>query len=245
MATGRTRRGSGRQTGGWRVRAARLLRLAIAVIALFALLPPALVLVYAVDGIRPVSTLMIGRTLMMKPVDRRWVPFSDISPLLAHSVLMSEDGQFCSHRGVDWRELNAVIDDALGGEPTRGASTLPMQTVKNLFLWPGRSYVRKAVEIPLAMFADLVWSKRRMMEIYLNIAEWDEGVFGAEAAARHYFGRSADRLSARQSALLAVTLPNPAARNPANPSARLSRLAGVVERRARKAGGYIGCLTGP
>ena len=154
----------------------------------------------------------------------------------------SEDGQFRFHRGVDWRELNAVIDDALDGEKTRGASTLPMQVAKNLFLWPHRSFVRKIFEIPYALFADLVWSKRRMMEIYLNMAEWDEGVFGIEAASRHYFNRSASRLTRSQAALLTVTLPNPAERNPAKPSRALSKLAKVIERRASQSGAYVKCL---
>jgi monofunctional biosynthetic peptidoglycan transglycosylase len=155
---------------------------------------------------------------------------------------MSEDGQFCRHRGVDWVELNAVISDALDGEKPRGASTIPMQTAKNLFLWSGRSYFRKGIEIPLAIYLDAVLSKKRIMEIYLNIAEWDKGVFGIEAAAKHYFGRSASQLSARQAALLTVTLPNPADRNPARPSAGLNRLARLIERRAAKAGGYVGCV---
>ncbi len=155
---------------------------------------------------------------------------------------MSEDGQFCFHRGVDWGELNAVIDDALDGEKTRGASTLPMQVAKNLFLWPHRSLIRKVFEIPYALFADLVWSKRRMMEIYLNMAEWDEGIFGIEAASQHYFKRPASRLTRSQAALLTVTLPNPAKRNPAKPSRALSKLARVIERRANQSGAYVKCL---
>jgi monofunctional biosynthetic peptidoglycan transglycosylase len=185
---------------------------------------------------------MLARMFTGQSVDRRWIKLDDIASVVPQSVIMSEDGQFCSHRGVDWDELTAVIDDALDGEKTRGASTLPMQTVKNLFLWPQRSFIRKGFEIPYAIFADAVLPKHRIMEIYLNIAEWDEGIFGIEAASRHYFNRSASKLSRRQAALLTVTLPNPKKRNPAKPSRSLNRLAKIVEKRATQSGAYIKCL---
>jgi monofunctional biosynthetic peptidoglycan transglycosylase len=141
---------------------------------------------------------------------------------------------------VDWAELNAVLDDPDG--PSRGASTIAMQTARNLFLWQSPSYVRKGLEIPIALYADLLWSKRRMMAIYLNIAEWGPNIFGIEAAAQHYFGRPAKDLTANQSALLAVTLPNPRVRNPAKPSRQMQSLARTVAARARAAGDYIKCL---
>ena len=216
-------------------------RLALAAVVVVAL-PFALTLFYAVPGVRPVSVLMVGDLVTFRGFDRQWVPLEEMGSALPHSVMMSEDGQFCFHRGVDWAELNAVINDALAGEPSRGASTIPMQTVKNLFLWHGRSYLRKALEVPLAIYFDAVLSKRRIMEIYLNIAEWGPNIYGAEAAAQHYFGRSARDLSARQAALLAVTLPSPATRNPAKPGPGLQRIAAVVQRRAARAGDYVGCL---
>lgn len=219
-----------------------VLRILVLLLVLAVSVPLLLGIVYRIDGVRPVSTLMLARAVTLQPVERNWVPLEEIAPVMMHSVIMSEDGRFCGHRGVDWRELNAVIDDALEGEKTRGASTLPMQTAKNLFLWHGRSYIRKAIEIPLALYVDLIWPKRRVLEVYLNVAEWDDGVFGVEAAAQHYFGRSASRLTARQAALLTATLPNPTARNPAKPTAGLNRLAGVIEERARQAGAYVGCL---
>lgn len=219
-----------------------LARRLIAIALILALLPVIFTFIYAISGTKPTSTLIMGRALLGKSVDRRWVNIEDVAPVLPQSVIMSEDGQFCFHHGVDWRELNAVIDNALEGEKTRGASTLPMQTVKNLFLWPHRSLVRKIFEVPYAIIADLVWSKRRMMEIYLNIAEWDEGIFGIEAASRHYFNKPASKLSRRQAALLTVSLPNPKGRNPAKPSKSLLRLARVVEKRARQSGAYIKCL---
>jgi len=160
-------------------------------------------------------------------------------PLLAATV-MSEDGQFCRHRGVDWGELRAVLKSL--DEASRGASTISMQTVKNLYLWNSRSYVRKAVEIPLALYADAVLGKRRMMEIYLNIAEFGPGIFGAEAAARRYFGVPASALNYRQAALLVASLPNPGARNPAAPSRTLQALAARLTGRAQRAGSYIDCL---
>lgn len=220
----------------------RLFRLVFSVILILIVAPYILVLVYVPSFIHPVSTLMAGETLIGRAYERHWVGFDDIAPVLVQSVLMSEDGQYCIHKGVDWNALNGVIGDALGGEGVRGASTIPMQTVKNLFLTSSRTFVRKGLEIPLALWADLVWSKRRTMEIYLNVAEWAPGVFGIEAAAQAYFGRSAADLSRRQAALLAVTLPSPIKRNPAKPSNGLSRLAQKIEKRASQSGAYIKCL---
>lgn len=210
--------------------------------ALILILIP-LILVPVYRFVPPVSALMVYERLTGVAVERTWVPLDQIAPSLQASVLMSEDGRFCSHDGIDWDELAIVLDQ--GDEPTRGASTIPMQTVKNLFLWQGRSFVRKAIEMPLAVYADFVWGKRRTMEIYLNIAELGPGVFGVEAAAQHYFGRPAAELTARQSALLAATLPNPGARDPGNPSGRLDALAGRIQGRAAQSGAYIGCLAPP
>jgi monofunctional biosynthetic peptidoglycan transglycosylase len=167
----------------------------------------------------PVSTLMLGQRLAGTPIERRWVPLERISPHLVKAVILSEDGAFCRHRGVDWRALGQAMETA------RGGSTITMQVVKNLFLWPSRSYVRKAIEIALACLVELIWPKRRILEIYLNIAEWGDGVFGAEAAARWHFGKSAAQLTAAEAALLAVALPNPTERPAGSPSPQMSRLA--------------------
>ncbi|MFZ1681360.1 MAG: monofunctional biosynthetic peptidoglycan transglycosylase [Rhizobiaceae bacterium] len=212
------------------------------IVAVLVAIPLILTLVYALPFVHPVSTLMAGDLVTLKGYDRRWVDMEEIAPVLVHSVIMSEDGQFCAHWGIDLRELGGVIDDAIDGEPVRGASTLTMQSVKNLFLWPGRSILRKLLELPMAVGYDLVLTKRRIMEIYLNVAEWGPGIYGIEAAARHHFGRSAKNLTARQAALLAVTLPNPIRRNPAKPTAALRKLAAVIERRAAQAGAYVGCV---
>ena len=216
----------------------RLLNWAVAIV----LLPYLLILVYAVDFVRPISTLMLWDLVTLKGYDRRWVEFEDISPVLVQSVMMSEDGQFCNHFGVDVRQLQGVVEDALDGEATRGASTIPMQTAKNLFLWNGRSFVRKGLELPLALGADAVWSKKRLMEIYLNIAEWGPGIYGVEAAAQHHFKTSASKLSRKQAALLAVSLPNPITRVASKPSRGMNRLANLIQRRARASGAYIKCL---
>jgi monofunctional biosynthetic peptidoglycan transglycosylase len=201
---------------------------------------PALVVVLTLAylAVPPVSTLMIARWLSGGSVARTFTPLSQISPQLPAAVIASEDARFCQHGGVDWSALHEVISDEDG--PSRGASTIPMQVAKNLFLWPSRSYVRKALEIPLAMFIDLIWSKRRMIEIYLNVAEWGEGTFGAEAAARRHFDKPARELSRREAALLAASLPNPLVRNPGRPSVRLRASAGRVS--ARIEGTPVDCL---
>ncbi len=226
----------------WRSGPRRWLLIAAAVLAVLALLPVVLVPLYAVVR-PPFSTLELGQRLTGTTIEKQWVALDDIAPVLMHAVVMAEDGQFCSHRGVDLGELRAVLQSESG--PQRGASTIPMQVAKNLFLWPQRSYVRKAMEIPLAIWIDMVWSKRRTMEIYLNIVEWGPGVFGAEAAAQHWFGVSAAQLSRGQAARMAAALPNPHARNPARPGPGTQRIAGIIERRAAQAGAYVRCLAPP
>ena len=157
-----------------------LLRVVLLLLAIFA----ALVALWAFAP--PVSTLMLARWVTFRPVERVWTPLERIAPALPLAVIASEDGRFCRHWGVDWGALREVIDAAGEDGPSRGASTIPMQSAKNLFLWPSRSALRKGLEIPAALIIDRVWGKRRVMEAYLNIAEWGEGIFGAEAAARRW-----------------------------------------------------------
>ena len=153
---------------------------------------------------------MLWRWATGERVERSWAPLAAIAPALPRAVMAAEDARFCIHHGIDFGELRAAIEDADDLSEMRGGSTIAQQTAKNLFLWPGRSVVRKALEFPLALWLDLVLGKRRVMEIYLNIAEWGpNGEFGAEAAARHAFGKSARDLTAREAALLAAILPNP------------------------------------
>ncbi len=180
----------------------------------------------------PASTLILGQRLTGTTITQHWVPLERISPNLRTAVIVSEDGQFCRHHGVDWGELKEAIDSASDGI-ARGGSTISMQVVKNLFLWPSRSYVRKAIEIPLAYIVEVVWSKRRILEIYLNIAEWGPGVFGAEAAARYHFRKPATQLGPRESALLAVSLPNPFERRAGRPGPGTARLADNLLSRMR------------
>lgn len=210
----------------------------ITALVIIAALPLVLTPIYAI--VPPVSVLMLWSGVTGQGMTRNWVGLDRIAPSLVNSVLMSEDARFCLHHGVDWQELNAVLDSE--GGPARGASTVPMQMMKNLFLWPSRSYVRKGLEIPLAYYADFVLSKRRIIEIYLNIAEWGPGLFGAEAASQYYFKRPASQLSSAQAALLAAALPNPILRNPAKPSRYMMSRARIVQGRARTAGDYVGCI---
>ena len=221
----------------WLSHLAWALALAILVVVL---LPYLLVPLYRT--LNPVSTLMLWRWATGARVERSFVPIERMAPALPMTVIASEDGRFCSHRGIDWRELRERLDDVDDISAARAVSTITQQTAKNLFLWPGRSFVRKALELPLALWIDLVLPKRRVLEIYLNIAEWGPGIYGIEAAAQHHFGLSAKQLSRRQAALLAVSLPNPIARNPARPGPGLRRLANLIERRAGRSGAYVGCL---
>ncbi len=192
-------------------------------------------------AIAPVSNLMIGRWLTGQPVDRRFVPLSAISPKLIASVILSEDGQFCREHGVDFSALREVIGDG-DAAPTRGASTLTMQVVKNLFLWPGRSYIRKGLEIPLAVALDTLWGKRRVLEAYLNVAEWGDGIFGIEAAAQREFHVSAAALTIRQAALLATALPNPILRSVTRPSRRHRQLAQRIVDMQGLAAAHVACV---
>jgi monofunctional biosynthetic peptidoglycan transglycosylase len=153
-----------------------------------------------------------------------------MAPALPLTVIAAEDGRFCQHRGIDWEEIRDQIEDLEDIREARGVSTITQQTAKNLFLWPSRSLVRKAIEFPLALWIDLVLPKWRILEIYLNIAEWGpRGQFGAEAASRYAFNKSAGALSPREAALLAAVLPNPRRRSARNPGPAVRRLAGIYE----------------
>jgi len=191
----------------------------------------------------PGSMLMVIRKLEGTTIRHKWVPLEKISPVLVKTVVTSEDAGFCRHWGVDWSAIDTAIAQAerRGGAP-RGASTIPMQTAKNLFLWPQRSYVRKGVEIPLAYAMTAIWGKRRLIEIYLNIAEWGDGIFGVEAAARAHFRRPASALTARQAAQLAAALPNPHVRHAGRPGPRTRRLASHIERRVRRENTPLSCI---
>jgi monofunctional biosynthetic peptidoglycan transglycosylase len=210
------------------LRAARNLLLILLVVLL---LPYLLAPLYRTG--HPVSTLMAWRYLTGAQMSRQWIDFGAISPSLPRSVVASEDAKFCSHHGIDWDALREVIDEADDGEVTRGGSTITQQVAKNLFLWPGRSMVRKALEFPLALWIDLVLPKQRILEIYLNIAELGPtGQFGAQAGSIYAFGHPASALAPREAALLAAILPNPVRRSARNPGPGVRRLAGTYTARA-------------
>ena len=225
---------------GRRFRIAILLRwvglAGLALVIVFA----ALVALYAVA--RPVSTLMIGRMIAGKSYERIYVRLADVAPVAVASVIASEDDGFCGNDGVDWDALHDVVSGAGEKGPSRGASTITMQTAKNLFLWPGRSTIRKGIEIGVALVLGKAWSKARTVEVYLNIAEWGDGVFGIEAAARRYFHKRASELDARESALLATSLPNPTKRNAAHPSPIQRILAARIVARASDTADRLDCL---
>ena len=208
----------------------------LALIALF------FVLVALYASIPPVSTLMLARAATGRPTERIAVPLDAMAPAAVAAVVASEDATFCANDGVDWGALHEVLASAGERGPSRGASTLTMQTVKNLFLWPGRSPLRKGLEIPMALVLGKLWPKRRVLEVYLNIAEWGDGTFGLEAAARRYFHKSARALDAREGALLATALPNPIKRDPARPTAIQRRRAEIITMRAAADPDALKCL---
>ena len=229
-------------SGSARRTAFRLARWLIVAVVAVLLLPYALTPLYRV--IDPVSTPMLARWAVGKRVDRTFVPMERIAAVLPRSVVASEDARFCAHRGIDWTELQAALDDADDITEARGASTITQQVAKNLFLWPGRSFIRKGLEFPLALWIDLVVPKRRIMEIYLNIAEWGpNGEFGVEAGSRHAFNKPASQLSAGEAALLTAMLPNPKRRSAKQPRPGVRRIAGVVQSRAARPGTLDACLS--
>ncbi|MHA6265662.1 monofunctional biosynthetic peptidoglycan transglycosylase [uncultured Aliiroseovarius sp.] len=162
----------------------------------------------------PTTPHIIAEKMRLGWADHQWVDLEEIAPVMARSVVAAEDANFCQHWGFDMRAIRAAIDE--GG--ARGASTLSQQVVKNAYLWHGRSWPRKALEAVITPAVELVWTKRRILEVYLNVAEFDEGIFGVEAAARHYFGVGPAELSAVQAARLAALLPNPKERSASRPS---------------------------
>jgi monofunctional biosynthetic peptidoglycan transglycosylase len=206
---------------------------ALVVALVLLLLPYLLTPVYLV--VPPVSTVMVWRWVTGARVERTWVPLAEATPTLPLTVIVAEDAQFCLHHGIDWRGLREAIEEAESLAEARGGSTITQQVAKNVFLWPGRSYLRKVLEFPLALWIDLVMPKRRIMEIYLNVAEWGpNGEFGAEAGAQRAFRKSARRLNAQEAALMAAVLPNPRQRSAGRPSATVRRLAGIYAARARR-----------
>jgi len=182
----------------------------IVVVALYRFLPP------------PGTPLMLIRRVEGYGIDKSWRPLDQISPHLIRAAMAGEDARFCRHRGFDWGAVATAWDRYQSGHGrVLGASTISMQTAKNVFLWPGRDWLRKGFEAWFTALIELAWGKRRIMEIYLNVAEWGRGVYGAEAAARHYFHKPADALDPEEAVRLAAALPDPLGWSPRHPGRRL------------------------
>lgn len=227
----RTRRnrapgGRRRQAGGGRGargRFGRARRIVLRVVlGVGAVLVAAVVLFAVVNP--PVTATMLAEKRRLGAISHQWVPLAAVAPAMRRAVVAAEDANFCLHAGFDLAAIRAAIEDGA----RRGASTITQQTVKNVYLWQGRSWPRKALEALLTPAVELVWSKRRILEVYLNVAEFGEGIFGVEAAARAYFNRPAAELSARQAALLAAVLPAPRSRSPVAPGPALLRRAAAI-----------------
>ncbi len=191
--------------------------------------------------VNPVVTpYMIAESWRQGGVSRDWVDLEEMAPAVARSVVAAEDANFCLHWGFDMKAIRKALDEGAG----RGASTLTQQVVKNVFLWHGRSWPRKALEALMTPVVELLWTKRRILEVYLNVAETGKGRFGVEAAAEAYFGRTAAKLSPAQAALIAAALPDPKGRNPGRPSGYLrGRAAAIAEGAATiRADGRAACF---
>tara|TARA_R110002124_G_scaffold3749_2_gene23967 strand:+ start:533 stop:1207 length:675 start_codon:yes stop_codon:yes gene_type:complete len=192
------------------------------------LLPVGGVLIHAVVP-PPTTLLMVQQAVAGHGLDYRWRSLDDISPRLVEAVIASEDARFCRHDGFDFKAIEKAMDDNARGRKVRGGSTISQQTAKNVFLWPGRSWIRKGLEAGYTVLIETVWPKRRIMEVYLNVAEWAPGVYGAEAAARHWYGKGADQLTAREAARLAAILPSPRRYNAGKPGPYVRRRASRVQ----------------
>src|SRR4051812_28424987 len=207
---------------GWLVRLALLLGVAflaisVAAVALYRVVPPR------------ATPLMLIRAAQGYDVTKTWRPLEKISPNLVRAVIAGEDARFCQHHGFDWDAIEAAWE-RYRRERGRlvGASTISMQTAKNLFLWPGRDWPRKALEAWFTAWIELAWSKHRIIEVYLNIVEWGPGIYGAEAAARHHFGKPAISLTAAEAARLAAVLPDPLDRSAKSPGPAARRHAAFI-----------------
>lgn len=177
----------------------------------------------------PITPLMVIRRIEGgAPIKKEWRDLDEITPNMVRCALASEDNNFLGHYGFDFGAIQKAIDENKKGKRQRGGSTISQQTAKNVFLWPGHSWVRKGLEVYFTSLIELFWTKERIMEVYLNVIEMGDGIYGAQAAAQHYFNRNADKLSLRQCALITACYPNPLKRNPARPTAYLNRRATAI-----------------
>ncbi|HZW16950.1 MAG TPA: monofunctional biosynthetic peptidoglycan transglycosylase [Brevundimonas sp.] len=194
----------------------------------------------------PATFLMVTRTVEGEGLTYRWRSLDDISPRLVEAVIASEDSTFCAHRGFDMKAIEKALKANERGGRIRGGSTISQQTAKNVFLWPGRDWVRKGLEAGYTVLIETLWGKRRIVEVYLNVAEWAPGVYGAEAAARHWFGKSASDLSPREAARLAAILPSPRRYDASAPGPYVRRRASRVQAAMGvvRNDGLAGCVLG-
>ncbi|WP_420887861.1 monofunctional biosynthetic peptidoglycan transglycosylase [Candidatus Phycosocius spiralis] len=195
----------------------------------------------------PGTILMVERALQGMDVRRIPVPLTRISPYLVRSVIASEDAKFCSHNGFDWIAIQKAVKSNERGRRLRGGSTISQQTAKNVFLWPERSWLRKGLETGFTVLIETVWPKRRIMEAYLNVAEFGPGIFGAEAGALYHFGKPAKDLSPLEAARMAAILPSPGRWSPTNPSRRIARKSNAIVKGARmvRESGLSSCIYPP
>jgi monofunctional glycosyltransferase len=213
-------------------------------LALLALLGPTLLVALYRFVDPPLTPLMLMRMTQGEPLHYQPVPLARVSPHLVRAVIASEDNLFCRHMGFDVGALRDQVSNWIEGERPRGASTITMQTAKNILLWPGRDPLRKILEAWLTPQLELLWDKPRILEVYLNVAEMGPGVYGAEAAARRFFGKPASALNRREAALLAAVLPNPRAWSAARPTPFVERRAIRITRRMDRLGALVECVAG-
>jgi len=227
-----------RRSRGFRIGRVVFFALLIALTA-----PAAVVLLYRFVP-PPGTPLMVIRAIGGAGWNYEWEPIERIAPALARSALTAEDESFCTHHGFDTKALQKAWEDYLedDGGTLRGGSTISQQTAKNLLLWPGRDWVRKGLEAWLTVYIEALWPKQRIMEVYLNVAEWGRGVYGAEAAARHHFRKSAAALSSSEAARLAAVLPSPLRWSASNPGPYVQRRAAALQGRAARLGELAACL---
>ncbi len=223
----------------------RLGRLFLIGLLVLALLPVGGVLIHSVVPI-PVTLLMVDRRLEGEGMDYRWRSLDQISPNLVRAVVASEDARFCAHGGFDFEAIDKAMKANARGGKLRGGSTISQQTAKNVFLWPGRGYVRKGLEAGYTVLIETFWSKKRIMEVYLNVAEWAPGVYGAEAAAQKWFNKSAADLTPREAARLAAILPSPRRYSASSPGPYVRRRTRGVQAAMGtvRTDGLATCVTG-
>ena len=214
-------------------------------LVVLAALPIGGVLIHAIAP-PPITLLMAREFIAGNGLDYRWRSLDQISPNLVASAIAAEDARFCSHGGFDMKAIETALRDNERGRKVRGGSTISQQTAKNVFLWPGRDWIRKGLEAGYTLMIETVWSKRRIMEVYLNVAEFAPGVYGAEAGARHWFGKSAEDLTAREAARMAAILPSPRRYKASAPGPYVRRRAARVQAAMGtvRNDGLASCVTG-